>query len=262
MGARSVHSASKRVGPVPAHLPFSTASSSQGRIRYDLHYCRRTANPRRSASIEPPLAMAGQRVAKPGSRPWAELLQPALRCPVTAVKERRLASLWAGYGSVSSLSLDLGPQDAQDSGPHPASSSSSPPWPSTLRLIVKDVHPPRASGISHERKLRSYAVESSFYLQLVPRLLADTGLGVPRPVLIDARPPDDFTLVLTDLSGEYPSDGDYDELDTVGEAGGADEGPGLCGTVAGRSGGLGGHSPWTCAGDFGCLQAVQHGVAS
>lgn len=40
------------------------------------------------------------------------------------------------------------------------------------------MHPPAASGVSHERKLRSYQVEASFYERVAPRLPA--AAAVPR----------------------------------------------------------------------------------
>ncbi|PNH09121.1 hypothetical protein TSOC_004280, partial [Tetrabaena socialis] len=65
---------------------------------------------------------------------WASQLQPHFPSPIASVKARTLQSLWAGYGSVSSLQVQL------KGRAQPAA------------FIVKDVQPPRDTGVGHERK--------------------------------------------------------------------------------------------------------------
>eukprot|EP00976_Prorocentrum_cordatum_P006959 139335-Prorocentrum_minimum.AAC.4 len=94
----------------------------------------------------------------------ADLLSQKLGLKVASMKERRLQSLWAGYGSVSSLTAQL--EDG-----------------ATKRFIVKKVDPPRVSGgsIGDARKLRSYAVETFFYQQLAEKLIHH-GTAVATPL--------------------------------------------------------------------------------
>jgi hypothetical protein len=55
---------------------------------------------------------------------------------------RRVQTLWSGYGSLDRHTLE--------GGTHAS-------------VVVKVVRPPSGSGVGHRRKLRSYAVESTFY---------------------------------------------------------------------------------------------------
>ncbi|KAG2500330.1 hypothetical protein HYH03_001906 [Edaphochlamys debaryana] len=123
---------------------------------------------------------------------WATTLQPHLPVPIVSVKARQLQSLWAGYGSVSALTVQLQGQSRAE------------------QLIAKEVRPPRDSGVGHERKVKSYEVEAAFYSAVAPGLLEATGLGLPRPVAVEggvrgqvAGQPG-LTLVLSDLRPEFP----------------------------------------------------------
>ncbi len=66
------------------------------------------------------------------------------------------------------------------------------------------VRPPRSSGCSHERKLKSYAAEGVFYNSVAPQLLQHTHCTVPQPFHIDIQPAASFTFVLSDLSHDFP----------------------------------------------------------
>jgi hypothetical protein len=80
-------------------------------------------------------------------------------------KEKRIASLWAGYGTITSVDVTI------------ISSSSSKKRHNntdTISLIIKRVKPPMhndPSDVSHERKLKSYHIEAYFYKHLAPLLL-------------------------------------------------------------------------------------------
>ncbi|KAG1668903.1 hypothetical protein FOA52_016072 [Chlamydomonas sp. UWO 241] len=175
---------------------------------------------------------------------FGNLLSRALVTQVTGVKDKRIASLWAGYGTVTAITAVVQPRD----GAPPATSASGTSGnsgtstaalapcaqlvlddaysrvgagkPAALSLVVKQVRPPRGSGVGHERKVASYAAEAHFYTHWAPQLLlppphhrASHGTGaalpfsplaIPCPVYIDAQPPHSFTFVLSDLRGEYP----------------------------------------------------------
>lgn len=116
---------------------------------------------------------------------WVTQLQPYFQLPIVGVKSRSVASLWAGYGSVNALQVHLKGQS------------------SPVALVVKDVRPPRGSGVSHDRKIASYRVEEYFYRNVAPELISAIGIGIPRPFAIDSSP-SGFQFVLTDLRQEYP----------------------------------------------------------
>lgn len=82
-----------------------------------------------------------------------------------------------------------------------------------FRTHHRQVQPPRAAGVSHDRKIRSYEVESHFYQHIAPQLISDTGLGLPLPVHIEAQSPDSFTFIMGDLNQEFPASpcGDFSE---------------------------------------------------
>jgi hypothetical protein len=116
---------------------------------------------------------------------WTTQLQPHFQLPITSVKARTLGSLWAGYGTVTSLQVQLKGQAAPTA------------------LIVKDVRPPRGSGVGHDRKIASYRVEHHFYKEIAPDLINATGLGIPRPLALESSPTG-FQFILTDLREDYP----------------------------------------------------------
>ncbi|GIL47760.1 hypothetical protein Vafri_3944 [Volvox africanus] len=116
---------------------------------------------------------------------WVTQLQPHFQAPISSVKSRTIGSLWAGYGSVNSLEVHLKGQS------------------SPVALVVKDVRPPRGSGVSHERKVASYRVEEHFYKHIAPDLISVTDLGLPRPLVIKSSPAG-FQFVLTDLREDFP----------------------------------------------------------
>lgn len=67
------------------------------------------------------------------------------------------------------------------------------------------VDPPQERGVSHERKLKSYAAEAAFYSTYVSRVLESGGAAtVAEALLVDVHPPTHFLLVLTDLRVGYP----------------------------------------------------------
>ncbi|KAL4457903.1 hypothetical protein ABPG75_012768 [Micractinium tetrahymenae] len=126
---------------------------------------------------------------------------------LTVRAARPLGTLWAGYGTITEVETD--DEEAQT-------------------LIVKEVHPPVSSGISHERKLRSYQVEAAFYERVAPRLPADAGCHVPRCLGVHSTlhsvdgssggsggDSGKMQLVMSDLRREFPrSCGSLDEAHT------------------------------------------------
>ena len=116
-------------------------------------------------------------------------------------KEVSIATLWAGYGSVSSFKAVT--KDSNRS----------------IALIVKRVNPSNSvndQSVSHQRKIRSYFVEAYFYKQLVPRMLlqwkkvkSDTSLPptVPTPYSIEhsdkTSDSPSFTFLISDLRTNY-----------------------------------------------------------
>ncbi|KAJ1429304.1 kinase-like domain-containing protein, partial [Ochromonadaceae sp. CCMP2298] len=118
----------------------------------------------------------------------AQQLSQVMGRKVTGVQCCELCSLWAGYGSVKALSLSLQPQEGE---------------PSKLQLVCKVVDPPQGSGVSHERKLRSYVVESEFYRSLSEPLRA-AGVAVAEIFHLEATPTGKAVLLMTDLRLKYP----------------------------------------------------------
>lgn len=126
---------------------------------------------------------------------------------LSVLAARPLGTLWAGYGTITEVETDG--EDAQT-------------------LIVKEVHPPASSGVSHERKLRSYQVEAAFYERLGPRLPADAACHVPRCLGVvstlhsagdsmhgSSGDSGKMQLVMSDLRADFPrSCGSLDEAHT------------------------------------------------
>lgn len=99
-----------------------------------------------------------------------------------------MGSLWAGYGRILHLENDEG-----DS------------------YIAKIVEPPEGSGVSHNRKLKSYQVEAVFYTKAAPSLLRNDTAKIAWPhfvkdSLVSVKPGRHaMVLVLSDLREEFPS---------------------------------------------------------
>ena len=116
------------------------------------------------------------------------------RCDGPALKVERcskMTTLWAGYGAVYHLLV-------KENGKK-----------STRSLILKDVKPPKDSGVSHERKLHSYQVEAAFYQQLAEPL-RQRGLAIATHYLAEhnldgATGTGSMHLILSDLREEYPN---------------------------------------------------------
>jgi hypothetical protein len=67
------------------------------------------------------------------------------------------------------------------------------------------VDPPQERGVSHERKLKSYAAEAAFYSHYCSRALTSGGAAaVAEALLVDVSPPTHFLFVLRDLRVGYP----------------------------------------------------------
>lgn len=149
--------------------------------------------------------------SKPFGKEELSSLLPNSGKVVRVGKESVIASLWAGYGSVSSFKATWGDSSVMD-------------------LIVKRVNPPGGGSdesVSHQRKIRSYFVEAHFYRMLVPKILDQWGSVdvvdactinsiknslpvVPFPYLIDHTSNKEdvnpyFTFLLSDLRKEYRS---------------------------------------------------------
>ena len=123
-------------------------------------------------------------------------------------QEKIVATLWAGYGSVSGLRATTADGSVVD-------------------LIVKRVNPPTAENdesVSHRRKIKSYFVEAHVYRTLVCEIFdqwgsvdcytnsnKDTTIPVvPFPYFIEHSPENKtanpcFTFLLSDLRKEYVS---------------------------------------------------------
>lgn len=80
----------------------------------------------------------------------------------SAVRAERIQSLWSGYGEVVRVRLTGA---------------------SAKVVIVKRVEPPHGRGRSHERKLRSYAVERAWYRRYAAR--CDEHCRVPRCLAVE-----------------------------------------------------------------------------
>eukprot|EP00775_Hariotina_reticulata_P008899 gene8899-9076_t len=117
---------------------------------------------------------------------WNEVCQQALQTAVTNVRAQRIGSLWGRYGSVSEVVADIGT--------------------GTVRMIAKQVDPSTDGGSdSHDRKLKSYAVEAAFYSSCAQRVMEAGTCAISQPLLIDSAPPH-FFFLLTDLRPDFPQD--------------------------------------------------------
>lgn len=118
---------------------------------------------------------------------WSSYLSELLNRPVS-VSSRKIASLWAGYGSVIGLKVVEG---------------------TTRSVAVEDdyiaklVSPPKGAGVSHQRKLRSYEVESAFYRHCAGGVLECTSCAIPRPLMIDTNAGTSFLFILSNLAAQF-----------------------------------------------------------
>lgn len=103
-----------------------------------------------------------------GTRAWLEQTLGAALVDATL-----LQSLWGGYGAIWRCTLA-----------------------DTRRVVLKAVTPPMAGGLSHQRKLRSYAVETHWYAHWAPRCGPEA--RVPTALALDPTP-GAWRLVLEDL---------------------------------------------------------------
>lgn len=72
-------------------------------------------------------------------------------------------------------------------------------------LTCKQVDPPQERGVSHERKLKSYAAEAAFYSHYADRVLSSgSAAAIAEALLVDVAPPTHFLFVLRDLRVDFP----------------------------------------------------------
>ena len=119
----------------------------------------------------------------------AKTLSDLLSEDVVKVKEERLCSLWAGYGSIVALKLTY-----RQATRSPQS------------IILKKISPPRDSGEAHERKIKSYIVEASFYKYFCCKF-SEQGIAVPHTFEAVDDPTGNSSLLLSDLRIDYPING-------------------------------------------------------
>ena len=99
-------------------------------------------------------------------------------CSSASLRERPIQSLWAGYGTINELELELEPEAVQGDDDDIGSKKKKQNKNAKTTVIVKRVRPPRgdAGDIGHQRKLDSYVCEAAFYdRRAAPRL--DVGVG-------------------------------------------------------------------------------------
>ncbi|KAK9815361.1 hypothetical protein WJX72_002284 [[Myrmecia] bisecta] len=123
---------------------------------------------------------------------WAGMQQGVGRVARAADRDRswRAGNLQRRYGTISELVVKR-----KEDG-------------SRQQLVVKRVNPPADSGVSHERKLKSYEVEACFYTDHAPALLqaGRCPIATPLHVCCDLMSSGgSMTLLLTDLRPTYPN---------------------------------------------------------
>lgn len=108
--------------------------------------------------------------------------------------EKRLTSLWAGYGTISSVQVRSKKANKN--------------------LIIKRVNPPRKcslSSIGDQRKIKSYHVEGYFYEKLVPYILKWKDVvkcDIAQPYFIEQTHDEEdsepsFLFIMSDLSDSH-----------------------------------------------------------
>ena len=127
-------------------------------------------------------------------------------------KEQHITSLWAGYGTISSVEVTIMDTSTNNS---PSNKKQT-----TKSLIIKRVKPPSSSSssIGNQRKLKSYHIEGLFYNELAPLLIhlkqMDNDNSIPCQIAtpyfietaeasMDSSSSPSFTFILEDLSIEY-----------------------------------------------------------
>lgn len=74
-----------------------------------------------------------------------------------------------------------------------------------LIFFAWQVDPPRESGVSYDRKIKSYAAEAAFYGHYSSRVLEAGGAAaIAEALLVDVSPPTHFLFVLSDLRVGFP----------------------------------------------------------
>jgi len=107
-------------------------------------------------------------------------------------KEKNVATLWAGYGTIGSFNVS----SQQKNTP----------------IIVKRVHPPgKSTSVGNQRKVKSYHIEAYFYQELAPVILHLNNEGIvecpiANPYSIETEEEEDtpsFTFLLSDLTDSF-----------------------------------------------------------
>jgi len=109
-----------------------------------------------------------------------------LSADVVSCDQKKLCSLWAGYGYINALTITF----RDESKP-------------IVKLIFKVVQAPHDSGEAHERKVSSYVVEAAFYEACVPRLVK-IGVDIATPLHVTKDIAGNISLLMTDLREQFP----------------------------------------------------------
>lgn len=118
-------------------------------------------------------------------------LSPIKAESIIDVQVRRIASLWAGMGSVYRLTIE-------SKGASPVS------------IVAKRVELPAAcASVGDQRKKHSYNVEAAFYSKGHAKRLIQAGARVPFPLHVDNSRSDGMTICMTQLDGMHSVDGDH-----------------------------------------------------
>ena len=111
---------------------------------------------------------------------------------IAAVQPKRIASLWAGMGSVWQLHVST-------------STAGAPP----LSIVAKRVELPAVcTSIGDQRKKDSYDVEAAFYSRGHAERLLAAGALVPYPLHVEHRPGEGVTICMTRVEGRSSHRGD------------------------------------------------------
>jgi hypothetical protein len=120
------------------------------------------------------------------------------RVPILGIKQTRLCSLWAGFGSIYSINLKT------------AAPVGSPNH--EIRLIYKFIQPPSTStgdndDIGTQRKLKSYMVEKEFYQNISPQILQNSSISLPECFYCSHHPSQNnltIGILMNNLNDQYP----------------------------------------------------------